>query len=324
MKTPSRKTRSHTDVLAVYFSSALGGRSGMDDGSRWIWIGGLSSPFPQDQAKVAATDLAYLYGSGLYETLRTYHCRPFALSEHLLRLKNGASRALFPPLPLDEIADALRALAAKRAPQESYLRLAASPGAQFPGTLGAPEGPAAWTAYGGPLPPYNAAVHERGVRCVVSSRPRWNPAGFVPAVKFASNAEIRVAKREAEEAKAYEALLLNPAGNLAEGSSSNVFLVKEKRLITPDLASGILDGVTRSIILKLASKAHVAVEERPVLPSELYEADEVFLASTLKEVVPVVRIGDRAVGEGRPGLITDRLLGLYQEYALESTRGAET
>ena len=295
----------------------------MDSDSRWIWIGGSSSPVPQSQAKVAATDLAYLYGSGLYETLRTYHCRPFALREHFLRLQGGASRAFFPNLPVDDMADALKALAAMRAPRESYLRLAVSPGAQFPGTPWAPGGPAAWTAYGGPLPPYNSAVHERGVRCVLSSRPRWNPAGFIPAVKFASNAEIRMAKREAEEAGAYEALLLNPAGFLAEGSSSNIFLVKDKKVITPDLASGILDGVARSLILKLASQARLVAEERPVLPSELYEADELFLASTLKEVVPVVKIGDAAVGEGRPGLITDRLLGLFQEYALESTRGAE-
>jgi len=296
----------------------------MDSDSRWIWMGGSSSPVPQSQAKVAATDLAYLYGSGLYETLRTYHCRPFALKEHLLRLQAGAARAFFPSLPVDEIADALNALAAMRAPRESYLRLAVSPGAQFPGTPWAPEGPAAWTAYGGPLPPYNSAVHERGVRCVLSSRPRWNPAGFIPAVKFASNAEIRMAKRETEEAGAYEALLLNPAGFLAEGSSSNVFFVTDKKVITPDLASGILDGVTRSLILKLAPEARLVAEERPVLPLELYEADEVFLASTLKEVVPVVKIGDVAISEGRPGLITDRLLGLFQEYALESTRGAET
>ena len=296
----------------------------MDADSRWIWIGGSPSPVPESLANVVATDLAYLHGSGLYETLRTYHCRPFALGEHLMRLKSGASRAGFRVLPLDEMGEALKALATKRSPQESYLRLAVSPGAQFPGSSGALESPPAWTAYGGALPPYNSAVYERGVRCIVSSRPRWNPGGFVPAVKFASNAEIRLAKREAEEAGAYEALLLNPEGFLAEGCSSNVFLVKDKKVVTPDLASGILDGVTRSHILKLVSRARLSAEEKPVPASELYDADEVFLASTLKEVVPVVKIGEIEIGEGRPGLITDRLLGLFQEYALESTLGVET
>jgi branched-chain amino acid aminotransferase len=289
--------------------------------SRWVWIGGSDGPVPEAEAKIPATDLAYLYGGGLYETLRTYHARPFAPAEHLDRLKRGAERVGFPALPLREMEAALKALAARRAPDESYLRLAVSPGAQFPGAVPYQEGPVAWVAYAGPLAPHNAAAYERGVSCIVSSRPRWNPGGFIPAVKFASNAEIRLAKREAEEAGAYEALLLNPQGFLAEGASSNVFVIKDKRLITPDLSSGILDGVTRFLVLDLAAKAGVGTEERPVLPAELDATDEVFLASTLKEVIPVVSIGGRPVGRGVPGLITDRLLGLYQELALERTRG---
>jgi branched-chain amino acid aminotransferase len=287
-----------------------------------VWIGGSDGPVPEAEAKIPATDLAYLYGGGLYETLRTYHARPFAPAEHLDRLRRGAERVGFPPLPLDAIGEALMALAARRAPAESYLRLAVSPGKQFPGTVPYEEGPVAWAAFGGPLAPHNPAVYERGVSCILSSRPRWNPGGFIPAVKFASNAEIRLAKREADRAGAYEALLLNPEGFLAEGASSNVFLVKDKRLVTPDLGSGILDGVTRFFVLELASKAGLGIEERPVLPAELEAADEVFLASTLKEVIPVVSIGGRPVDRGAPGLITDRLLGLYQELALESTRGA--
>lgn len=288
---------------------------------RWVWVGGTGGPVAGAEARIPATDLAYLYGGGLYETLRTYHARPFAPAEHLDRLRRGAERAGFPPLPLAEMELALRKLAARRAPDESYLRLAVSPGAQFPGAVPYQEGPTAWVAYAGPLAPHNAAAYERGVSCIISRRPRWNPGGFIPAVKFASNAEIRLAKREADEAGAYEALLLNPAGFLAEGASSNVFLVKDKRLVTPDLGSGILDGVTRFFVLGLAAKAGVEAEERPVLPAELDAADEAFLASTLKEVIPVVSIGGRPVGRGAPGLITDRLLGLYQELALESTRG---
>lgn len=295
----------------------------MEQESRWVWIGGQSSPVLPGKAEINACDVGYLYGCGLYETLRTYHARPFALEEHLLRLQSGAARCGFPPMPTGEMAEVLRSLSAKRAPLESCLRLAVSPGKQFPGSPGESEGPVQWAAFAGPLPPFNPAIYERGARCVLSSRPRWNPGGFIPAVKFASNAEIRLAKREAQESGAFEALLLNPAGHLAEAASSNVFLVKGKCLITPDIASGILDGVTRSIILRLASAANVPAAERPVLPSELREADEVFVASTLKEVVPVVQIDGIPVGQGSPGLITDRLLGLYQEYALEHTRGEQ-
>jgi len=166
-----------------------------------------------------------------------------------------------------------------------------------------------------------AATYERGVRCLLASRPRWNPGDFIPAVKFCANVELWIAKREAEERGAFEALLRNPAGLLAEGASSNVFLVKGKVLVTPDLASGILDGVTRECLLRLAPRAGVPVEERPVRVEEIFEADEVFLASTLKEVVPVVEVDGRPVGRGEPGMITDRLLGLFQEEALEATSG---
>ena len=291
----------------------------MDEG-RWVWVGGERSPTAPDKARIPATEHAYLYGSGLYETLRTYHARPFALEEHLKRLAEGMAAMEWGQAPLGEMATAMRVLAERRAPEESYLRLAVGPGLQFPGWNEPLEGPVRWCAYAGPLPPYMAAVYERGVRCVMASRPRWNPGGFIPAAKFAGNPDLWLAKREATAAGAYEALLLNPAGQLAEGSSSNVFLVRDKRIVTPDLASGILDGVTRCVVLALASKAGLEAEERPVAQGELFEAQEVFLTSTLKEVVPVVGVDGRPVSEGAPGVITDRMLGLLQEYALERTK----
>lgn len=291
----------------------------MSDG-RWVWVGGEREPTAPGAARIPATEHAYLYGSGLYETLRTYHAKPFALDEHLQRLAEGMAAMEWGHPPLGEMAKAMRVLADRRAPEESYLRLATGPGLQFPGWNEPLEGPVRWCAYAGPLPPYVAAVHERGVRCVMASRPRWNPGGFIPAAKFAANPDLWLAKKEASARGAYEALLLNPAGQLAEGSSSNVFLVKDKRIVTPSLASGILDGVTRSVVLALAPQAGLEAEERPVAPGELFEAQEVFLTSTLKEVVPVVSVDGRPVGEGAPGVITDRMLGLLQEYALERTK----
>ena len=276
---------------------------------------------PPEAACIPATEHAYLYGSGLYETLRTYHGRPFALDEHLQRLGAGMRTMGWRSPPLVEMAEALGALAHRRAPEDSYLRLAIGPGLQFPGWNEPLEGPVRWCAYAGPLPPHLAAVYDRGVGCVMASRPRWNPGGFIPAVKFAGNADLWLAKKEADARGAYEALLLNPAGQIAEGSSSSVFLVKEGRLVTPDLASGILDGVTRSILLALAPKAGLEVEERTVPPGELFEAQEVFLSSTLKEVVPVVSVDGRPIGPGAPGVMAGRMLGLLREFALERTKG---
>jgi branched-subunit amino acid aminotransferase/4-amino-4-deoxychorismate lyase len=287
----------------------------------WMWVGGEEGPVRAEDGRIPALDHGYLYGAAIYETLRTYHARPFALRAHLSRLDHGARRMGFPPTDLESLADCLRRLADLRAPEESYLRVTLSPGARLPGGYAAPGGPARWTAVSGPLPPHVAAYYERGVRGVLSRRTRWNPGGFIPAVKFAGNPDLHLARREAEAEGAFEALLLNSSGFLAEGSSSNVFLVKGNVLVTPDLASGILDGVTRSILLDLAPKAGVPIEERPVRPGELFEAGEAFLASTLKEVVPLVQVDGRPVGSGTPGLLTDRLLGLLQEHALEATTG---
>lgn len=266
-------------------------------------------------------DIGYLYGESVYETLRTYHARPFSLVEHLARLGMGLSRLGIHSPSLADMEEKICELASLRAPQESLLRIQVSQGAGFPGASSG-DGSPRWTLFAGPLPPFVAAIYERGVRVALSARPRWNPGGYTPAVKFAANPELALAKAEARQAGAFESLLCSPAGELAEGASSNIFLVREKRVITPHLAAGILDGVTRARVLALCSRAGVEAIERRVEPAELFRADEVFLTATTKEVVPVVQVDGCTIGQGTPGAITDRLLGLYQEMAIEATRGA--
>jgi len=292
----------------------------MADRRTWVCTSYRPEPHPADEGTVSCLDRGYVYGDAVYETLRTYRSRIFGLDEHLARLASGASRIGYTEPPLQDLRKALQALAALRAPEESYLRITLSRGTQFPG-WGCPcSEDSPWTIYSGPIPPYVAAWYERGVSCTISSRRRANPGGFIPAVKFACNQELDLAKREADARGAYEALLRNPAGDLAEGTSSNVFLVSRDRLITPSLESGILDGVTRHHILRIAEADGLSVEDRTVPMKELDEADEVFIASTLKEIIPVVRIDGRPVGQERPGMITDRLLGLYQTHAIDATR----
>ncbi len=293
----------------------------MEKGAFWCITSQNGEPIPAEKAGISPLDRGFFSGESIYETLRTYHSRPFALDDHLKRLVRGVERFGLPAIEAGRLREALIALAKVRAPEESYLRVSVSAGLMSPGEPFARQPRSTWVAFSGPIPPHVAAVYERGVRCVVSRHGRWNPGGFVPAVKFSFNAEIILARSEAVERGAYEAILLSPEGFVAEASSSNIFIVVGKKVVTPDLATGILDGVTRAKVIALCPKAGVEVEERRVMISELWEADELFLTGTTREVVPVVRVDDTSIGHGDPGLVTDRLLGLFQEMALESTLG---
>jgi branched-chain amino acid aminotransferase len=295
----------------------------MMEGLSWIWVSGADHPVPPQDASVSALDRGFVQGEAIYETMRTYHARPFASQQHLGRLLRGAEAWGFPPFDTGDLEEALEDLAARRAPLESALRITLSRGAPHPWAPEEDLCDPTWTLFAGPLPAHVSAYYERGVRCIVASRVRWNPGGFIPAVKFTGNPEILLAKREARAAGAFEAILLNSSGLVAEGASSNIFLVKNRRLVTPSLQTGILDGVTRAVVLELAQKRGLPVEERDVAAWELLQAEEVFLTSTLKEVIPVVEIGGAPVGRGEPGLITDHLLGAYQERCLESCATGE-
>ena len=296
----------------------------MTEGHSWVWVLGAAQPVLPQDASVSALDRGFVQGEALYETMRTYHARPFATQEHLGRLLRGAEAWGFPPFDTGGLEDALEDLAARRAPLESAFRITLSRGAPHPWAPEEDLSDPSWVIFSGHLPAHVSAYYERGVRCIVASRVRWNPGGYIPAVKFTGNPEILLAKREARAAGAFEAILLNSSGLVAEGASSNIFLVKNRRLITPSLETGILDGVTRAMVLDLARKRGISVEERDVAAWELLQAEEVFLTSTLKEVIPVVEISGAPVGRGEPGAITDHLLGAYQERCLEScTKGEE-
>ena len=290
----------------------------MTERGSWIWTSEADQPVPAESAVIPALNRAFLTGEGIYETVRTYHTRAFAFDSHLRRLLRGADLWGFPPVDTGDLEEAVTALAYRRSPEESALRITLSRSAAYPWAPPEELQEPTWTVFAGPLPPHVPAFYERGVRCILASRVRWNPGGFIPAVKFTGNPEMLLAKQEARAAGAFEAILLSPGGLVAEGASSNLFLVKSRRLVTPSLSAGILDGVTRAVVLELAEAHGIAVEQREVAPWELLQAEEAFLTSTLKEVIPVVEISGTVLGTGEPGKITDYLLGAYQERCLES------
>ncbi len=276
---------------------------------------------PPEHAQVSVFDRGFLYGDSVYEVIRTYGRRPFEEKAHLARLRHSAERIGF-SLKWDaartarEIArtlDASRGVdpvdpeAAPWNVGERYLRVVMTRGAGEIGLDPALAVDPVAVVIAQPLagPPIRA--YREGVKVAIVGLRRAAPEAIDPSAKTGAHLPNVLAVREARSAGAFEALLLDGRGFVTEGSSSNVFSVSGGVLRTPPLAAGILEGVTRGVVLRLARGAGIGVEEAPLLPEDLEGADEVFITSTVREIVPVTRLGEHVVGAGRPGPLTGRL-----------------
>jgi branched-chain amino acid aminotransferase len=271
---------------------------------------------PAEQARVSVLDNGFTFGDAVYETLRTYGGRPFHLDRHLERLRRSARRLAI-PLPADDAALArdLDRLLGRAANPESYIRIIVTRGVgDISYYVERVAGPTV-VMVARPL----AAIPERhyteGVAVILSSVRRNHPRALDPAIKSGNLLNNLLASREAQARGAFEPILLNDTGEVAETAGANVFLVKDGVLITPPLEAGILAGVTRQLVLELARAEDLDAREEPVAVKDLLAADEAFLTSTLKEVMPIATIDERPVGSGRPGPVTLRLLRALRAYA---------
>jgi branched-chain amino acid aminotransferase len=282
-----------------------------------------------DQAKVSVFDRGFLYGDSVYEVIRTYRRAPFELAAHLARLRRSAERLAL-PLPWDEErvqTEILRTLAAtpeaasldpEAAPWnegEISLRVMVTRGS---GELGLDPALAAdpvAIVISTPLhgPPRRA--YREGVSCRVVGVRHDAPEAADTTAKTGAHLSNVLAVAEARRAGAHEALLLDRDGLVTEGASSNVFAVRGGQLYTPPLAIGILEGVTRGIVIALARASGMPVHEAPLHPEDIASADELFLTSTAREILPVTALDGRAVGSGQVGETTTRLHGLFRARA---------
>jgi branched-chain amino acid aminotransferase len=275
---------------------------------------------PADQARVSVLDNGFTFGDGVYETLRTYGGRPFHLDRHLDRLRASA-RMLGIAIPAgdDALAADLDRLLERAANPESYIRIIVSRGVgEISYRFDRIQGPTivmAARAY----EPFAEAQYRDGIPAIISSIRRNSPQALDPAMKSCNLINNILAVREAQAKKAAEPLMLNERGDVAEGASANVFLVSKGALVTPPLSAGILPGVTRALVLEIAARLDIPARQETVSVERLLGADEAFVTSTLKEVMPIATIDGRPVGSGRPGPVTRRLLDAYREYATSTT-----
>jgi branched-chain amino acid aminotransferase len=272
-----------------------------------VWVNGAL--VPPGEPVLAPDDRGFTLGDGLFETMRAYGGRVFRLRAHLERLRASADRLGIPVPP--DLEDAVRATVAASGLDSAAVRLTVSRGVGGVGL--APPEPARPTVVI-TARPYAPAErwYSDGLRTVFA-RGRLSEHALTAGMKRLGYLDQVAAQAEARAAGADEALFLDTAGHLAEGAASNVFLVVGGALWTPPLSCGVLPGITRGVVLELAAASGIPVREEPVPPGALRDADEAFLTSSLRALVPVVAIGGDPIGSGRPGPLTLRLLHLYRE-----------
>lgn len=275
----------------------------------------------KEHAVVSVFDHGFLYGDGIYETLRAYQGRLFHLKQHLARLKRSARAiSLKLPLTVEQIGEALEETLFVNKLREAYVRLHISRG---PGEIGLdPALCAAPTMViaAKPFHDYPASCYERGVKVSLVKTRRNHPLALDPAIKGTNFLNNILAKIESLKAGAYEGIMLNWEGHVAEGTISNIAMVKKGALYTPHKDTGILEGVTRELVLRLARRAKIPVREVLLTPKQLLSADECFITNTTMEIMPVTTIDKKRVGTGKPGPVTRLLYRAYRDEVMQWLR----
>lgn len=273
---------------------------------------------PRSRTAISPFDHGFLYGYGVFDTLRTYGGRFFRLSAHLERLYRSLE-ALGIACPLDAagMESALFETVRANGLKEARVRLTVSAGEGEAAPEPFPTTPTVLITTH-PLTPLPAEAYQRGYWAITATT-RANSASPLCGVKSCNYLNFLLARRQAREAGAHEALLLNEKGFLSEGSFTNLFLISGSVLVTPDLASGPLPGVTRGVVLELSRGLGISVSEQPVAPAELSAASEAFLTSSILEVMPLTRVDGRPIGEGRPGAVALRLMAAYRQAVARET-----
>lgn len=274
-------------------------------------------------AFISVFDHGFLYGEGIYETMRTYHRRPFLLDRHIRRLRQSA-RMIDLPLPFtdDQLAAQIRdTQETARIDGEAYIRVLVTRGVgeltYDPKATPHPSIVIIVKPQVDPAP----EVYERGVSVVIVDIVRNHPASVNPMIKSNNLMNSALAAQEAIKRNAFEGIMRNYRGELTECTTANLFIVKNDQVMTPPLDAGLLPGITREFLFDIGKDIGVNVREEVLRDGDLFGADEAFLTSTTRELVPIVTVNDRSIGSGRPGAVTHRLLDAFRRRATADSRG---
>ena len=277
---------------------------------------------PREQAVVSVFDHGFLYGDGVFEGIRSYGGVVFRLKEHLVRLYESAKTVgLAIPISLAEMEEVVLETVRRNKLQDAYIRLVVSRGA---GDLGLdPRNCAKPTivCIAASINLYPRAMYENGLEVIITSTRKNRPDVLSPRVKSLNYLSNIMAKQELALAGVLEGIVLTADGYVAEATADNVFMVKNGRLYTPPKFLGILEGVTRNAVMDLAKQAGIEVREEVFTAHDLYNADEAFFSGTAAELIPVVKVDGRTIGDGKPGPLYKQLMEAFR--ALTKWDGAK-
>lgn len=270
------------------------------------------------EARVPVLDRGFLYGDSVFEVYRTYDGVPFAERPHLERLARSAERLMIPmPLSLEALADEVHQTIAAAGAGDWYVRVVVTRGTgpltYDPTTATSPLR----VIIVAPLRPYPESMYREGAAVVTLEASRPTDDARAAGAKASNYLANLLAVHEAKERGAQEAIVVGRDGQLLEGASSNLFVVKGGVVRTPPPQPGILIGITRATVLATCERLDLTLHEAEIYPNDLYGADEAFITSSIREVMPVVRADDRTIGDGRPGPVTERLRKGYLEAVRE-------
>ena len=270
--------------------------------------------YAKEDAKISVYDHGLLYGDGIFEGLRSYGGKVFRLQEHLVRLYESAKAIwLTIPISIEQMTKDVNETLKVNNLSDAYIRLVVTRGS---GSLGLDPNRTSdpqVIIIADKITLYPPEFYEKGLDIITASTIRNHPAALSPRIKSLNYLNNILAKIEGLRAGCIEALMLNSKGEVAECTGDNIFLVRHKQLLTPPIDAGILEGVTREAVIEAARAAGMEVREIPLTRHDVYVADEVFLTGTAAEVIPVVKIDNRAIGNGEPGPVTRDLMKRFRE-----------
>ncbi|MCD6327371.1 branched-chain-amino-acid transaminase [bacterium] len=283
----------------------------------------LNGEFITDK-KLAVTsiyDHGFLYGDGIFEGIRVYNGRIFMFEEHMKRLYDSAkSLALTIPMSIEELSEITMETVRRTGYRDAYIRLVVSRGEGDLGLDPRKCGRPSIYIIADSIQLYPKEKYDVGLTIVTCSTRRNSPDVLCPQVKSLNYLNNILAKIEVNRAGADEGLMLNPRGYVCEATADNIFTIKNGTMFTPPPFVGVLLGITRQCVLDIAEKFGIKVIERNMVVHDVYVADEVFLTGSAAELIPVINVDDRIIGDGKPGPVFKKLLAEFRE--MTKHRGA--